>query len=209
MANTPIMPCGFRFCAAIARVAIASQDMTLREMAKVAICQPMGIYYRAEVLGIPWEQRRKVTRIPAAKLREVWEARDMPQTEAAAVLGISDHTFRKRAKAMGLKPRAFGPSRAEICPEFPSMWRHGVCRKAIAAHCGVTPSTISLTASRMGLPGRAKTHKPITMAEWAQLDLADRMRASAAAEQRQMILAEMADHVSGPRKVGQIMGMAA
>lgn len=209
MANTPILPCGYRFCAAITRVVIACPDLTIRRAAEIAQCPKMSLYYRAERMGIKLAVRHVEKRIPAAKIREVWAKTDISLTDAAKAVGLSERTLWKRAMALKLKPKPFGPARAPVHPQFASLWRNGVGTRQIAALTGVAHSTVTITAKRMGLPPREKSHRPITVDEWAQIELAEKMRATAAAEQREMILAEMADFQAHRGQVGRVMGQAA
>ena len=209
MANFPKKPCGFRFCAAVTRIALSCESMSISQQSKIAGCIESGMYYRAEQLGIPWRFRVNAKSVSPTKLREAWARTDLSLSDAAALVGLKGQCFRKRAAKMGLPKRKCGARPVNLPDNLTSMWQSGVASEALAEKFGVAPSTIILEIKRRGLKNHTKAHRAITIAEWAERELAARMRATAAAEQRQMILAEMADCIGTVRPVGAEKGRAA
>lgn len=123
-----------------------------------------------------------------AEFRRMWNDRSLTLAQIGAELGITATAVTFRAKTRGLPPR--GCSKLHLSPiipareaEFRAMYLGNVQSKALMAHFGVTGSTITKTAARLGLPprGKAWSHMGITIEQWREARLAARMAATAAA----------------------------
>ena len=132
--------------------------------------------------------------------RPDWTAKDV-----ARYFGIAHDTAVRKANAMGLPPKLPG-HRPQIDPALLAhLWAAGVSQAGIAEAFGVSRSAVSYAAKRYGLAMRSVG--VISLASYRDGALARAMARDAAAEQRQMILAEMADQI-GTRLVGALMGAA-
>jgi len=128
-------------------------------------------------------------RIPAAAIRRVWLDEALTTVQAAEAVGLSRSNLWRRAKALGLPPRKNG-RRFEILDRegFARMWQAGVHGPDIAGHFGVTYSAVRGMARRLDLPQRPLGSRPsITLEEFRQIELAERMAASARAAKAAML----------------------
>lgn len=123
-------------------------------------------------------------RIPAADIRRVWLDPALSTAEAAAQVGLTRSNLWRRAKGLGLPPRKVGNQfRIIDRARFAAMWRAGVLGREIAAHFGACYTVVRATARRLGLPPRALGSRPaITMREFAQVELGERMAEEARRE---------------------------
>lgn len=126
--------------------------------------------------------------IPAAVIRRLWCDTRLSTAEAAAQAGLSRSNLWLRARALGLPPRKTG-RKHEIhdLALFARMWVAGVHGPDMAAHFGVTYSAIRATARREGLAPRPLGSRPrVTVDDFRQLMLAERMLAEAAAARQRL-----------------------
>jgi len=120
--------------------------------------------------------------IPAAAIRRVWLDERLTTAQAAAEVGLTRANLWRRAMALDLPPRKNG-RRFEIMDteRFKRMWSAGVHGPAMAEQFGVTYSAVRATARRLGLPPRPLGSRPkVTLYDFLQMELAERMSASAA-----------------------------
>jgi hypothetical protein len=121
-------------------------------------------------------------RIPAAEIRRVWLDERLTTAQAAEAVGLARSNLWHRARALGLPPRKNG-RRFEIMdlPRFTRMWDAGVHGPQMAEYFGVTYSAVRATARRHGLAPRPLGTRPkVTLYDFLQMELGERMRASAA-----------------------------
>lgn len=146
-------------------------------------------------------------RIPASRIRAAWLDTSMPTAAAAATIGLSRAGLQSRARALGLPPRKSGRRSKVREAEFRILWAAGVTLAEIGRYFGCDPLTVAQNRVRLGMPkryGGGKQRAVTLNAALADMQwslLAGQMRTAANAEQRQMIIAGMAD-VVGHRQVG-------
>lgn len=102
-------------------------------------------------------------RIPAARIRSVWQNPGLTTTEAAAQVGLTRVNLWRRAKALGLPPRKCGRRWRignDSAVEFARMWLRGDLIADIARHFGVYDSAVIYRCRSLGLPlrGNAARH---------------------------------------------------
>jgi hypothetical protein len=135
----------------------------------------------------------------AKAFAEAWGNPDLTRDQIAASFGMSNlHTWRV-AKRLGLPPRQIGP-RPKAVPEafIRAAWLAGVGSHEIAARAGISPDTLFVRAKAMGLALRGSGVKPkMTLMEFDEISLRERLAASAAETRAALINAEMADRVNG------------
>jgi len=144
--------------------------------------------------------------LSAAEFRRVYAKTDLTCRDVAKHFGIAHDTAVRKAKAMGLPPKPSGyPSRIDRAL-LSHLWAAGVQMEGIGQACGVTRTAVHYAAKRFGLPSRTTT--VISLREYLDVLLVRAMARDAAIEQRQMILAEMADVNATGHRVGAAMARA-
>jgi len=143
------------------------------------------------------------SRIPARASRtevtQLWLDRSIPVAEICAKTGLTPFLLSARIKDYGLPIRQRGPlPTIRDAMLFSAMWKAGVLAKSMAHHFEVSERTIGNTRRNLGLPDRSHSKR-------TQITVAQFMARDAAIEQRQMILAEMADVNATGRRVGAEM----
>lgn len=155
--------------------------------------------------------------IPDDDLRRAWSDKSKSLPEIAASLGIGKTTLQTKVKVLGLPPRTVGMlQKIKDHDDFAAHWAAGTSIRRLAEMYKMHTTNIKKTAKRMGLParptGRPKAETLMRMAvktdQRGPCSLLDHMARTAAAEQRQFILAEMADQV-GSKFVGADKARAA
>lgn len=142
----------------------------------------------------------------------LWNNHSVPVQRIAAAMGITRQGVSWRARSLGLPSRAKVRARKADPDLLRDMWLAGVASAEIARHFGMASGDSAATAARMlGLPRRKRGPSgrmnggwlpTITVAEFFEMKLAERMRVAAIIEQAAMINAEMADKVSSGARVG-------
>ena len=152
----------------------------------------------------------KTFRVSRARFAALWES---PTSTAviAAELGCCSATVINAARGFGLPRRKIGPKIVVNTARIAELYRFGIEIKRIAANMGIHWQTVNRVIDRLALPKRgrgfnAKRQRP-TVADFNAAAHAQAWRATAAREQAQMILAEMADTVDN-RMVGAAKVMA-
>ena len=148
--------------------------------------------------------------IPVAAFRRAWMRSDLAGNAVAKKFGLSHDGALRKARALGLPAKPVG-RRSHLDPvTFAVLWAAGVHLEDMGRHFGLSASAMSRAATRLGLPRRGQGFQPLAhAADIPAILLAHAMARDAAAEQRQMILAEMADRVSAYRFVCAEKGRAA
>jgi hypothetical protein len=121
-------------------------------------------------------------RMSEAEFRRLWLSRDVTMEDIARIIGTTASAvyWRAHVRGLGSKPRA---RKLEWTAEMTAMWHAGVCSRDMAAAAGVAPSTISRRAKAAGMPPRCTGYRPLmTLAEWREAQMAERMRAVAERE---------------------------
>jgi hypothetical protein len=130
-------------------------------------------------------------KVSGAEFARMWNDYGMTLAEIGARLNISEQAVRCRAAARGLPARPSYPrERFHLIrhgqeADFASMWRSGVGRREMADHFETNEQRIGTTAARLGLPKRELTRwNKITIEQWRERELAQKMAAAAAEELR-------------------------
>ena len=143
----------------------------------------------------------------ASEFRRIYARPDWTAKDVARYFGIAHDTAVRKANEMGLPRKPTGyPSRIDKAL-FAHLWAAGVKQDGIAEACGISRSAVSFAATRFSLPPRSAC--TMSLSQYREGLLSRAMARDAAAEQRQMILAEMADMTSDGRWVGMLKGAAA
>lgn len=179
-------PCGFRFCAAMVRMAYSCDDVIVAKRGAI-FGMSYGVFARRrEALGI--YLRNRTYRVSASALRAAWGREDLNLTQAAASVGMGKRAFWCHAKDLGLPRRNCGCRRRYVWPDdFNEMWEAGVDIAQLHALIGCASSSlIAAQARRRGLSRRHKNpdycrSNRITVAEWRERKLIAMMQADAAA----------------------------
>lgn len=137
-----------------------------------------------------------------AEFRRLWGDPNLTQGQIGAMLGIKQHAVSLRGKLRGFPPRPMGPEPAITDDAtFRSMWAARVKSQHIADHFGVALRTVTKHAARLKLPEKPRGRGlSITLSEYHELQLLERLKASAAETRAQWALAEMVD---GTAKTGR------
>ena len=123
--------------------------------------------------------------------RAAWADTETTTKQIAAAFNMSPATANRVAQAMGLPARKKG-ARLKMRPDlFRAMWLAGVSVAEIVAHFRVDDATVTNTVQRLGVGSRPC----LTLDDFKAGLLARAMARSAAIEQRQIKLAEMADNI--------------
>lgn len=133
-----------------------------------------------------------------AEFRRLWDDPNLTQGQIGALLGISQHAVSLRGKLRGFPPRPMGPEPAITDDNsFRSMWAALVRSQHIADHFGVALRTVTKHAERLKLPEKPRGKgRSITLSEYRELQLLERLKVSAAETRAQLQLAEMVDGVA-------------
>jgi hypothetical protein len=126
--------------------------------------------------------------VTLAEFRRLWLDTRLSTTEIGAMLGITQQAVCLRARKRGLPPRGFPVERLTVWHDpdlLRRMWTAGVLGADICAHFGAAPDTLRHAVKRFGLPRRGPGRfRTIRIAEFWQVELAERMRAEAARVQK-------------------------
>ncbi|WP_146010354.1 MerR family transcriptional regulator [Acidimangrovimonas sediminis] len=123
--------------------------------------------------------------IPASQIRKVWLDSSLTTAQAAAEVGLSRSNLWHRAKHLGLPQRKQGNRYLNLdADQLRDLWIAGVDGNEIARHFGCSRAAISAWCGRLGLPPRPNggRRRYLTMAEYRELKLAEKMRDQAAVE---------------------------
>lgn len=138
-------------------------------------------------------------RIPIAVLRDRY-ASGATLADMASEFGLCPRSLSIRARNLGLVFK-IKTKRPLIKPTdeglFTSMWLAGVASCEIADYFKVTTRTVINTNHRIGLPPRIQGSRPrMTLAQFFEARLGEKLLMQARLEQQQMINAEMVDRVN-------------
>ena len=172
----------------------ADPKVTVVDMAAALGISPQAVSRRAMHRGLSNRGRLAAISIKDDEaFKAMWEA-GKTLAEIAEHFGCCRHSATATRKRLGLKPRPRGP-RTKICDEtLRRLWEAGVARAEIARHMGTAESSITKARKRLGLAPRA-TGGPdttITIAEYLQQQLGQRLAASAEETRRTMAALERA-----------------
>ncbi len=133
--------------------------------------------------------------ISNADFRRLWLDESLTTIEIGKLLGISQEAVCERARARRFPPRRMGPpSLIRDKDIFRAMWDAGVSVADISAHFGVAERTARDMRRSLGIPRRAGgKHTTITLRDFLQARLAERMAEAARIEQAALRNAEMWD----------------
>lgn len=158
---------------------------------------------------MPRAESNKYPRFSIAAFQRIWGQPELRAYDVARHFGLSHDGAVRKAKALGLKPKPTGKRPIIDRETFSPMWIAGVMSGEIGRHYGVSASAASHAARRFGLPPRAHgSYGEMTLAQYRDTILASAMARDAAMEQRQILLAEMADKI-GAKWVGAEKARAA
>lgn len=128
-------------------------------------------------------------------LEPVWSRLDIPTERIAETLGVTRQGLSLKAKALGLPSRAGNQTGTMKVSNdlFRLMWLAGVNTTEIAEACGYAcRSGVSHRADILGLPRRTRSaggkgavggwNETISLAEFHEIEIAERMRAAATGE---------------------------
>jgi hypothetical protein len=118
---------------------------------------------------------RATTPLSNARIRALWADLSLTKDTMHLVAGCSYDTLRSRAKALGLGPRPVGQRPKLGGGVFEAMCLAGVRQREIAAHFGVSQSSVSHAIDRFGLDRAAIAAAPrLTLVEFYQMQLRKR-----------------------------------
>jgi predicted DNA-binding transcriptional regulator AlpA len=150
------------------------------------------------------------TTVSEAKFRALWLDPNLGRKEVMAATGMCKSTVWLWAKRLNLPRKRMGRTEVANQDQLRALWLAGIGIAEIAGFFSASESTIFKATRRMALPSRRPGTRPeMTLAQFRDTLLAKAMARDAAAEQRQMILAEMADCIGSVRPVGAEKGRAA
>lgn len=111
-----------------------------------------------------------------AEFERLWSDYSLTCAQIGARLGITRQAVSTRARRRGLPPRPQGRRVPAYDVElFGRMVSAGVRQADIAAHFGMSDTTVRAHARRAGLAPREPAAPPITLYEFAEMELARRM----------------------------------
>lgn len=129
----------------------------------------------------------------------------VPNDSIAETIGCCRKTVTNTAIALSLPPRMGGAKKQADHARIAELYAFGVEIKAIATETGIHWNTVRRIVAKLGLPQRGKgflAKQPrATVTDFQVEKLARAMAHTAAQEQAQIIIAEMADKVES-RYVG-------
>lgn len=184
-------------------------DMPTGEIADRLGVQPQTVRQRARTRGLPPRGNAKpyAAKVDHDRLREMWKT-DMTREQMAQEFGCNVSAIKRARDALALPERPRGgvrggaamliDGRARLAID---MWRCGVALEAMAAHFGFSRSGMRLILKRLGVEPRkiGSPQESLSVLDYLQERLAERMAAGAARAQAEIIAREMADYVSvGP-----------
>ena len=141
---------------------------------------------------------RAPVRVSRAKLAALRADPAMTTNDIAAAIGVNRSHVARVAQRLGLPPLKCGRKTVIQREPFASLWLAGVSTREMAAALGFTRNYATQLAARFGLPPRQQGARPkITLADWAQAQLASRMAVEAEATRAAMRLSEMVDGPAG------------
>lgn len=142
-------------------------------------------------------------RASRAEVTRLWMDRTIPVAEICKRTNLTLFALAHRVNAYGLPKRQGGPTQTITDTDtFTAMWTAGVLSKSMALNFGVSERTIRNTRAALGLHDRAKSARPrLTLQQYMTMQAIKGMARDAAAEQAQMLVAEMADQI-GAKFVG-------
>lgn len=114
--------------------------------------------------------------ISDAEFERLWSDYSLTCAQIGAWLGIARQSVSTRARRRGLPPRPQGrrvPAYDGVL--FGRMVSAGVRQADIAAHFGISDTTVRAHARRAGLVPKDSAAPPITLHEFAEMELARRM----------------------------------
>ena len=149
-------------------------------------------------------------RYSLSEFRALWTDRKLSSGEIGQRIGFCQTRACKLAKSMNLPAkRRGGPSKVDD-DVLRVLWDAELSSSEIGLHFHCDKVAVLRAADRLGLAKRNRGFRPaMTLAQYRDTLLAKAMACDAAAEQRQMILAEMADCIGTVRPVGAEKGRAA
>jgi hypothetical protein len=135
--------------------------------------------------------------ISEREFRAMWDDESLTMAEIGRLLGISETAVAARGKARGLgkRPRLTSHTvkRADHSL-FRAMWMANVIMRDMRARFGLSHTGVAETARRLGCPERqASRWNVISIAQFAEMQLAQRMERRAKAEREMLKLSEMVD----------------
>lgn len=138
-----------------------------------------------------------------AVFARLWNAPAITTGRIADMLGVGVGAVLQRAKRRGLPSRPRGPAPKRMLPpspkdiQFRRLYEAGISNIEIARALGLKKNTVPSIARRLGLPKRGRAWRAqITLAEYLEQQMAQRMREAAKVEQDALRLAEMRDHTA-------------
>ena len=133
---------------------------------------------------------RPLANITREVLEPVWTRHDIPTEVIAARLGVTRQGLSYKARSLGLPSRAKNRRKHVDDETFTRMWLAGVSSAEMAKEFGYCGRQAITTRRRiLGLPARRRAHgtgnfggwpKTITIAEFYEQELAERMKREAA-----------------------------
>lgn len=129
-----------------------------------------------------------------SELRRLWADDSLTNAQIAVAVGYSERGLCTVARKLGLPPRRIGPKVTFDTDLFERLWRAGVGAREIAGLFGCNRFTLSSAAARMGLPLRGGGWSPvITLAQYREAELGQRMAAAARLEAGALLASDMVD----------------
>lgn len=172
-------------------LALRDNGMTPTDAARELNVHRAAIYARCRQEGHVWPSSTKLglRRYDDATFKRLWSCLDISIDEIAASADVTRQAVTYRAKRLGLPSRVTNRRRKHEPGLLAEMWNAGVRVADIARHFGFAyHQCVSTAARNMGLPPRERGaagfknggwKKNITLEEFAQIKLAERMRADA------------------------------
>ncbi|WP_420023748.1 hypothetical protein ACN9JG_06210 [Cereibacter azotoformans] len=143
---------------------------------------------------------RRFLRISAADFRALWADDRLSLIDIAQRLDVAVPTVQRRAKALGLSRRRMGQKPKIDMALLRRLWIAGVSTGEAGEALGLHRDTFIKAAQRAGLPPRGRGWIPaMTLAEFHEIALRQRMAGEARATQAALKLSEMVDGKQGRR----------
>lgn len=171
-------------------IELRDQGLSRKQAAERLGVTPAAVCVRCRVEKIDWPEQRGLSRYDDATFARLWSCMQISTEEIANSAGVKRQAVTYRARKLGLPSREKNRRRKAEPKLLEEMWLAGVRSADIARHFKMAHGACASTAARkLGLPPRERGSagfrnggwaKNITLEEFLQAKLAERMKASVA-----------------------------
>lgn len=169
---------------------LRERGLTRKQAAERLGVTSAAVYARCRAEGIDWPVRVGLARYDDETFKRLWSCLTIGTDEIAASAGVTRAAVCYRARMLGLPSRKKNRRRKAEPKLLEEMWLAGVRCADIARHFKMSHGAcVSTAARKLGLPPRNRGSagfrnggwaKNITIEEFMQLKLAERMKADIA-----------------------------